>query len=1043
MKRFTDRCSLLLAALLFNHCLHAQVVVIDPGHGVQSDCSNCDRPDEEVHTVMAIALKLEDTIQAHCNWTVHLTRTGNACGQCPTLTQRETMSNSWGADRFLSIHANAGGGTGTETFWCNNSASNNADAQAFATEIQTRMVSYGQWTNRRVVEDNPYLGFHLGVLDNNNAIGCLNEVGFFDNSSDLAKLQSAYWQGQFARAYYVALQNDMNTACSGGGVNPPANDTCANAIALTPNSSCINIQGTLADATAGGLAKPSCDGFATPTLKDVWYKFQATAASHSIELTGNPDLDAIVALYSSCSSGELACADDGGLGATETINAASLNIGSTYYIRIYDYGSVDPATPAFSICVTGQAQQLPDLGITLGSVQPATVNAGSSVTISYTIENTTGGAVNVTTETGYYLIPVAQGCPTATPSNNFNGGTLTVAEISDGTEAEVHSVTIPAATAPGNYYLAVVADYPDDLAESNEGNNIFCIQLTVAAAPAGNVTIKADTVQGVSGAEVVVPVKVVSGFADIISMQFTIEYSASVVSFSGTQQYGLNGIDSASFDTPQTGQIRMSWFDPDVDGETLPNGALMFELVFSITGSGGQFSAISFTGTGLPIEVTDVSFNLLNAALNPGRVNILSAVSTSGNIHTENSSPVNTATVSNSCASPFVTAANGNYTFALNPGSSCAIAPFKNNDANRANGVSTLDILMIQRHLLASQLLSSPYKIIAADVDVNGSVSTLDIVRIRSFILGRVSSFPNGRLWRFVPDDFVFANLQMPFPHDTARYYSSVSAVSDEDFIAIKLGDVNDSWNPGMAKTDWNEGVASTAFFIDSMAASPSAQAEVQVRSIGFENIVGIQGSIQFDPAVISFVSVSGFGLPGMSASNFGTAQTASGMLTYLWDDQALTGVSLADSSVMFSIVFNVTGSIGQSSPVSFADTPTSLEVIDNNFLVVNATYKNGRVTVDDDTPVETILGDSESVKIFPNPHSGMFSVEVKAKPKEEIQITVFNILGSKLLETKSESSNGHYIRNFDLTRLPDGVYMTRVKVGANAFSRWMEKIEK
>ncbi len=1039
MKTFVNRCCFLLPALLFVNNLHAQVVVIDPGHGVQSDCNNCDRPDEEVHTVMAIALKLEDTIQAHCNWTVHLTRTSNACGQCPTLTQRESMSNSWGADRFLSIHANAGGGTGTETFWCNNSASSNADAQAFATEIQTRMVSYGQWTNRRVVEDNGYLGFHLGVLDNNNAIGCLSEAGFFDNSSDLAKLQSVAWQGQFARAYYVALQNDMNVTCSGGGTNPPANDACANAIALTVSASCVNTQGTVADATASGFAKPSCDGFATPSLKDVWYKFQAASTSHNIDLTGNPDFDAIVALYSSCNSGEMACADDGGLGITETISATSLTIGSTYYIRVYDYGSVDPATPTFNICVTGQAQQLPDLDITSGSVQPTTVNAGSSVTISYTIENTTSGSVSVATETGYYLIPVAQGCPTATPADNFNGGSLTVAEISDGSEAEVHTVTIPAATPPGNYYLAVVTDYPDDLAESDEGNNIFCIQLTVTAAPSGNVTIKADTVQGLPGAQIAVPVKVVSGFTDIISMQFTIEYSTSIVSFSGTQQYGLNALDAANFDTPQAGQIRVSWFDPDVNGETLSNGTLLFGLVFNVTGSGGQFTAISFTGSGLPIEVTDVSFNLINATLNPGRVNILSTVSTSGNIHTEINSPVNSATVNNSCASPFVTAANGNYTFSLNPGSSCTIAPYKNNDVNRMNGVSTLDILMIQRHLLASQLLNSPYKIIAADVDVNGSVSTLDIVRIRSFILGRTNYFPNGRLWRFVPDDFVFANPQIPFPHDTSRYYASISQTDGEDFIAIKLGDVNDSWNPGMAKTS-NDGDAIASFFIDSLTASPSTQVAVRVRASGFANIIGMQGSIQFDSSVLSFVSITGFGLPGMSAANFGVQ---AGKITYLWDDGSLTGVSLPDSSSMFSVVFNVIGSIGQSSSVSFVNAPTPPEVIDNTFNVINVTYKNGRVTVDDDTDVETVSSAPDNVNIFPNPHSGTFSVEIKTARQEEVQITVFNAMGGKLLETFPERANGHYIRSFDLTSFPAAVYMVRVRVGESASIRWMEKIDK
>lgn len=196
----------------------AQVVVIDPGHGYDCNGSNVDgRTTTEIYTALASGLKLRDLITANnCGWTVHMTRTTNGNCGWSSVTQRATMSNNWNATRFISIHCNAGGGTGTETFYCNQSASPTASDQAFAQKVQDNMVTEGQWTNRRNVEDRSYLPYHLGVLRTNNAPACLSEIGFVDRASDAAKLNDNAWRDKFALAYFKALQAELGT-CSGGG----------------------------------------------------------------------------------------------------------------------------------------------------------------------------------------------------------------------------------------------------------------------------------------------------------------------------------------------------------------------------------------------------------------------------------------------------------------------------------------------------------------------------------------------------------------------------------------------------------------------------------------------------------------------------------------------------------------------------------------------------------------------------------------------------------------------------------------------------------
>jgi hypothetical protein len=54
-------------------------------------------------------------------------------------------------------------------------------------------------------------------------------------------------------------------------------------------------------------------------------------------------------------------------------------------------------------------------------------------------------------------------------------------------------------------------------------------------------------------------------------------------------------------------------------------------------------------------------------------------------------------------------------------GGAYTLTPNKINEKNKTNGVTTLDIISVQKHLLNRDTLNSPYKIIAADVNSSNS----------------------------------------------------------------------------------------------------------------------------------------------------------------------------------------------------------------------------------------------------------------------------------------------------------------------------------
>ncbi len=169
----------------------------------------------------------------------------------------------------------------------------------------------------------------------------------------------------------------------------------------------------------------------------------------------------------------------------------------------------------------------------------------------------------------------------------------------------------------------------------------------------------------------------------------------------------------------------------------------------------------------------------------------------SGTIVTENSEMVDQVEVSiaspNMSAPRFDMASNGQYAFSSLPMySDYQVDAIK--DDNYLNGVSTLDLVIIQRHILGIQNLDSPYKIIAADVNSSASVDGVDLVELRKLILGIYTDLPQNTSWRFVNSTHEFVNQMNPWPYaEDIQITEFDTDVQDANFVGVKIGDVDQS----------------------------------------------------------------------------------------------------------------------------------------------------------------------------------------------------------------------------------------------------------
>nr|MBP8240113.1 hypothetical protein [Saprospiraceae bacterium] len=134
----------------------------------------------------------------------------------------------------------------------------------------------------------------------------------------------------------------------------------------------------------------------------------------------------------------------------------------------------------------------------------------------------------------------------------------------------------------------------------------------------------------------------------------------------------------------------------------------------------------------------------------------------SGRIATRNDESVSGVTifVTGQVNAQTVTDENGNYAVQVPVGGSYVVRP--EYDLDPLNGVSTLDAVLIVRHIDGSEPLISPYQIIAADVDRNSIINAQDTFDLRNLILGVTEEFPNNSSWRFVDAAYQFPNPANP-----------------------------------------------------------------------------------------------------------------------------------------------------------------------------------------------------------------------------------------------------------------------------------------
>jgi len=166
-------------------------------------------------------------------------------------------------------------------------------------------------------------------------------------------------------------------------------------------------------------------------------------------------------------------------------------------------------------------------------------------------------------------------------------------------------------------------------------------------------------------------------------------------------------------------------------------------------------------------------------------------------------------------------------------------------DTQHMIGVSTLDLVIIQRHLLGIDSIDSPYKLIAADIDCSQDINSLDILKLRKLLLGVDQAFPQNKSWTFIPSAVQFDDPYHPWPYQHKIMLKEILQSEENlNLIAVKIGDVNGSVSSGLQLEKVSQRTSSLSLFAEDIAVKKDQIIEIPIFADRQTTLYGLQGEL-------------------------------------------------------------------------------------------------------------------------------------------------------------------------------------------------------
>ena len=333
------------------------------------------------------------------------------------------------------------------------------------------------------------------------------------------------------------------------------------------------------------------------------------------------------------------------------------------------------------------------------------------------------------------------------------------------------------------------------------------------------------------------------------------------------------------------------------------------------------------------------------------------------------------------------------------------------------------------RHILSVKPLDSPYKMIAADIDNNKAVTTLDMIQLRRLILGVETEFANNTSWRFIDANYKFPDPKNPwlesFP-EVVNVNDLNQSMITGDFVAVKVGDVTLDAVANQLMSDSRSYAGDFRFSVEEQELLPGASYSITFKAEETAQLQGFQFTLQLDPEA---AVITGLEYGVATKENFGTAYLSEGVLTSSWNGVAPAG------EAFFTLEVQAKKRTRLSNVLQLNSRLTTAEVYQSSGQHLRPVLAFNNVAPAANSP--------ELYQNTPNPFSGKTAIGFSLPEKGSATLTVTDLTGKRLKVMRGSFDAGYNEFIWEAADLPvTGVLYYTLETGNFTQTRKMVRVE-
>jgi hypothetical protein len=163
--------------------------------------------------------------------------------------------------------------------------------------------------------------------------------------------------------------------------------------------------------------------------------------------------------------------------------------------------------------------------------------------------------------------------------------------------------------------------------------SLVFISVLFTSAYADTLTLSMDTILSPPSSQVEVSIKA-DGFTNMAVLEGTIEWDTLGLEFVEVREFGLENLGEDNFGRPNgtRDKIAFSWTEAANEGQSAPNGTVLFKLVFEVIGESGDSSLVQFADEPLDVSAANNLLQDVDVFENDGLVIFFAPLSVSASV---------------------------------------------------------------------------------------------------------------------------------------------------------------------------------------------------------------------------------------------------------------------------------------------------------------------------------------------------------------------------------------------------------------------------